>query len=140
MAKSVTGVGRRGRRPGPMGPAQLAAVADLFAALAAPGRLRVLQVLQAGPAGVGDLVGRTGLKQANLSKQLATLLAAGVVARRQEGTRAIYSIDMPVVFDLCDLVCRTAARRAADRAADLGGRPSARRPRTLVRRPDAAAE
>jgi DNA-binding transcriptional ArsR family regulator len=97
-------------------PRRLEAVAALFAALAEPSRLRIVQVLQAGPASVGGIVQQTGFKQANVSKQLRLLLDAGVIDRRQEGNRAIYSIAMPLVFDLCDLVCQGIARHAADHA------------------------
>ena len=100
-------------------PAQLAAVAELFSVLSEGSRLSILQSLQSGPRSVGELVDRTGLKQANVSKQLAGLLAVGIIARRQDGNRAIYSIQMPLVFDLCDIVCRGVARAAADRAAAL---------------------
>jgi DNA-binding transcriptional ArsR family regulator len=64
-------------------------------------------------------VEQSGLKQANASKQLASLQAVGVIARRQEGNRAIYSIAMPLVFELCDIVCRGVAQQAAERAAAL---------------------
>jgi len=103
----------------PLEEAQLQGVADLFGVLSEPSRLRILQILQAGPASVGELVDQSGFKQANVSKQLGILLTAGVIARRQEGNRAIYSIALPLVFDLCDLVCRGIARQAAERAAAL---------------------
>ncbi len=103
----------------PMAPSQLQAVADLFTVLAEGSRLTILQALQSGPLSVGELVKHSGLKQANASKQLASLLAAGVIARRQDGNRAIYSIQLPLVFQLCDLVCRGVAKQAADRAAAL---------------------
>jgi DNA-binding transcriptional ArsR family regulator len=100
--------------------AQLQAVAQLFGVLSEGSRLRILQTLQAGPSSVGDLVGRSGLKQANVSKQLAILQSAGIIDRRQDGNRAIYSIKLPLVFELCDLVCQGVARQAAERAAMLG--------------------
>jgi len=103
--------------------AQLRAVAELFAVLSEESRLRILQILQGGPASVGELVERSGLKQANVSKQLGILLSADVIDRRQDGNRAIYSIKLPMIFDLCDLVCRGVARQAAERAAALGGAP-----------------
>ena len=98
---------------------QLEAVAGLFGVLSEPSRLCILQVLQSGPASVGELSERTGFKQANVSKQLGILLTSGVIARRQEGNRAIYSIALPLVFDLCELVCGGIAQQAADRAAAL---------------------
>ena len=99
--------------------AQLEAVAELFSVLSEGSRLQILQALQRGPLSVGELVESTGMKQANVSKQLGLLLNAGVISRRQEGNRAIYSIDMPVVFELCETVCRGMAKQAAARAAAL---------------------
>lgn len=99
--------------------AQTQAVAELFAVLSEPSRLGILQVLEKGPASVGQLTERTGFKQANVSKQLGILQSSGMVARRQEGNRAIYSIALPVVFEICEIVCRDMARQAADRAAAL---------------------
>lgn len=109
------------QRPQALEPAQLHAVADLFAVLSEASRLQILQLLHSGPASVGELVERSGLKQANVSKQLGILLSAGIIARRQDGNRAIYSIELPMVFDLCKLVCRGVARQAAERAAALQG-------------------
>lgn len=99
--------------------AQLEAVAGIFSVLSEDSRLRILQALQTGPLSVGELVDATGMKQANVSRQLGTLLAAGTIARRQDGNRAIYSIALPMVFELCSLVCKGVAEQAATRAAAL---------------------
>lgn len=88
-----------------LGEAQLRAVADLFAVLSEPTRLRVLQLLQDGPATVSEVVDALGIKQANASKQLGVLHQAGVLAREKAGNAVWYSIRMPLVFDLCGLVC-----------------------------------
>ena len=85
--------------------AQLVAVADLFAVLSEPTRLRILQMLQDGPASVSEIVEALDIKQGNASKQLGILHQAGVLAREKAGNSAIYSIRMPLVFDLCGLVC-----------------------------------
>lgn len=103
----------------PLDDIQLQAAADLFSVLSEVSRLQVLQSLQHGSLSVGELVESTGMKQANVSKQLGLLLSVGVISRRQEGNRAIYSIAMPLVLELCELVCRDMARKAADRAAAL---------------------
>ena len=100
---------------------QLQAVADLFAVLSEPTRLRILQHLQHGPASVGALCEALQIKQANASKQLGILSAAGVVERAQDGNRAIYSIAMPVIFELCGIVCASVADQAERRAAALRG-------------------
>lgn len=107
------------RSPLPLAPAKLHAVADLFATLSEPSRLTILQILQAGPASVGELVDRSGLKQANVSKQLGILLRAGVIARNPQGNRAIYAIAMPMIFQLCELVCQGVSQHASQRAAAL---------------------
>lgn len=101
--------------------AQLQAVSRMFAVLSEDSRLRILQALQAGPLSVGELVGETGMKQANVSRQLGALLGAGIIARRQDGNRAIYSIALPMVFELCSLVCKGVAKQAATQAAALKG-------------------
>lgn len=103
----------------PLDSAQLQAVAGMFSVLSEDSRLRILQALQSGSLSVGELVERTGMKQANVSRQLGTLLAAGIISRRQEGNRAIYSIALPLVFELCSLVCQGVAEQAATRAAAL---------------------
>ena len=100
---------------------QLQAVAELFAVLSEPSRLGILQILQSGDSSVGELVEQSGLKQANMSKQLGILTSAGIISRRQDGNRAIYSIAMPMVFDLCHIVCTGVAKQAAERAAALRG-------------------
>jgi DNA-binding transcriptional ArsR family regulator len=88
-----------------LGDAQIRAVAELFAVLSEPTRLRILQMLQDGPANVSRIVEAAGVKQANASKQLGILYQAGVVTREKEGNQVRYSIRMPVVFDLCAVVC-----------------------------------
>lgn len=80
-------------------------VADRFRALADPTRLKILNTLRAGESTVGDLVDASGLGQANVSKHLQTLHRQGFVERRKDGTRTIYRVGDPAVFELCDLVC-----------------------------------
>jgi DNA-binding transcriptional ArsR family regulator len=88
-----------------LGEAQLLAVADLFGVLSEPTRLRILQMLQGGPASVSEVMDALDLKQANASKQLGILHAAGVLGRTKVGNTVRYAIRMPLVFDLCGLVC-----------------------------------
>jgi DNA-binding transcriptional ArsR family regulator len=95
----------KNRKKEKLGEGQMRAVAGLFAILSEPSRLRILQLLQDGPASVGEVVAALEMKQANASKQLGILHQAGVVARERAGNSAIYSIRMPLVFDLCGLVC-----------------------------------
>src|SRR5437016_1275945 len=99
-----------------LGDIQLQAVADLFTVLSEPTRLKILQFLQRGPATVGEIIEATGLKQANASKQLGILHGAGILAREKDGNAVRYSIRLPLVFDLCALVCDGLRREAEVRA------------------------
>jgi DNA-binding transcriptional ArsR family regulator len=87
-------------------PDQLVAmIAERFRVLGEPMRIRLLDSLRDGPATVGDLTDATGGTQQNVSKHLAVLLRAGLVARERQGNYSRYSIADPGVFDLCEQVC-----------------------------------
>jgi DNA-binding transcriptional ArsR family regulator len=88
-----------------MTPARLELVAERFRVLGEPARLRLLQELRAGAASVGALVTRTAMSQANVSKHLQLLHAAGFVRRERRGAFIEYAIASPDVFTLCDVVC-----------------------------------
>lgn len=94
----------------------LQAVAQLFDVLSEPTRLQILRVLQDGPATVGELMKVVGLRQANTSKQLGILHQAGLLSREKDGNMVRYSIRMPLVFKLCDLVCNELHKEAIGRA------------------------
>ena len=66
-------------------PEMLALVAERLRALAEPARLQILNELRSGEHTVTELVEATGLGQANVSKHLRLLLAAGFVGRRKDG-------------------------------------------------------
>lgn len=85
--------------------AQLNAVARLFSVLSEPSRLALLQALHDGPLTVNELVDASGMKQANVSKQLAILHNHHLVKRERKGTSVHYEIADPMVFSLCNLVC-----------------------------------
>lgn len=85
--------------------AQLAVVARLFAVLAEPTRLAILQALQQGPLSVNQLVEACSMKQANVSKHLAILHTQHLVKRERQGTSVLYEVADPMVFSLCNLVC-----------------------------------
>ncbi|MFO1489266.1 MAG: metalloregulator ArsR/SmtB family transcription factor [Verrucomicrobiota bacterium] len=84
---------------------QLAAVSRLFAVLAEPSRLLLLQALHDGPLSVTELVEATEIKQANVSKHLAVLHTHHLVKRERDGITIRYEIADPMVFSLCGLVC-----------------------------------
>lgn len=88
-----------------MTPEILALVAARFRVLAEPARLEILNCLRSGELTVGDIVERTGLGQANVSKHLHLLHAQGFVERRKDGLYVYYALAGAFVFNLCDIMC-----------------------------------
>lgn len=80
-------------------------VAQRFAVLAEPMRLRLIQALFEGERNVTELVAATGGTQANVSRHLQTLTGAHILARRKEGLQVFYRIADPTIPKLCELVC-----------------------------------
>ena len=87
-------------------------IASFFKVFAEPTRLAILQLLRKGPATVSEIVEALPTSQANISKQLKTLYDAGLLAREQRGNQVIYSIDEPLVFELCEIACDKLNRQA----------------------------
>ena len=80
-------------------------IADRLKALADPVRLELLHALEAGERTVGELVTIVGGSQANVSKHLARMRLAGLVAARREGTSVHYRVVDPAAFAICRTVC-----------------------------------
>ena len=101
----------------------LVRIADRLQALADPTRLAVLHALERGERNVGDLLAELGGSQANLSKHLARMRHAGIVAARREGTSVFYRVIDPAAFAICRSVCDALeARVESERAVIRGGR------------------
>jgi ArsR family transcriptional regulator len=104
--------------PKVLSPALLDELSERFKALGEPARLQLLSALRDGEQSVSDLVERTGLGQANVSKHQQQLCAAGFLTRRKEGTFAYYALADDEVFRLCELMCgRIEADQQRKRAA-----------------------
>ncbi len=80
--------------------------AEFLKALAHPVRLAVVERLKAGEASVGRLVAELGVEQSSLSKHLAVLRQAGIVASRQERVTVYYSIRDRDVFEVLRPIAR----------------------------------
>lgn len=96
-------------------------IAARFRTLGEPQRLRILQALEGGEKSVGEIVEAVGGQQSNISRHLQTLFDAGLVGRRREGVAVMYAITDPVVFRLCEIVCRSAEQEAIRNLAELKG-------------------
>jgi DNA-binding transcriptional ArsR family regulator len=87
-----------------LSPAELEQVAARFKMLGEPMRLRILQAVCKGPRSVGDIVTAAGSTQANVSKHLALLAAAGVLTRKKDGQCVFYGVKDPTMIRICELV------------------------------------
>jgi len=109
--------------------------AQRFRLLGEPMRLRILQVLEAGEQPVHEIVTALGATQPNVSKHLQALCQGGLIRRRREGLNIYYGITDPVVFKLCQLVCRSAQEHTRSQLAQLSpGSLQRRRRAAEVRR------
>lgn len=76
--------------------------AEFFKALAHPLRIRILDSLCTGEAGVGELSTRLNVEQSTLSQQLAVLRKGNIVVPRKEAQNVFYSISDPAIIRLLD--------------------------------------
>ena len=76
------------------------AKAEMFRTLGHPIRIRVLELLQAGPQPVRDLLAEIDVEPSNLSQQLAVLRRAGIVVSVREGGQVSYALSTPAVAEL----------------------------------------
>ena len=83
---------------------QLEQVALRFRLLGEPMRLRILQAVCHKPRTVNEVVKAVGATQANVSKHLALLAGAGILARRKEGQSVYYGMKDQLAMKLCALV------------------------------------
>lgn len=76
------------------------AKAELFRTMGHPVRIRVLEILQAGPTPVRDLLADLKIEPSSLSQQLAVLRRAGLVVSSRDGAAVLYTLATPDVASL----------------------------------------
>jgi DNA-binding transcriptional ArsR family regulator len=91
--------------PHPLSEELLELIARRFHLLAEPMRLRLLDRLRDGEATVQELADELETSQQNMSKHLALLSDAGILARRKDGTHVRYRIGDGEVLVLCEQMC-----------------------------------
>jgi len=91
-------------------------ISGLFGAMGDASRLKILRaLLDAGkPLSQGDVAMAAGLSQANASKHLACLVRVGLAIRQPQGNSVFFKPLLPLVAELCDLVCGQVTARARD--------------------------
>ena len=96
-------------------------IARRFHALSDPLRVRLLDLLRDGELSVNTLAEQLGAGQQNVSKHLAVLADAAMVARRKEGTHVYYRIADEGVLALCEQICGSLQSQLSTLAALIGG-------------------
>ncbi|MEV7215129.1 metalloregulator ArsR/SmtB family transcription factor [Kitasatospora cineracea] len=92
------------------------AKAEFFRMLGHPVRIRVLELLQAGPTPVRELLAELDVEPSSLSQQLAILRRSGLVTSTREGSTVVYAL---AGADVAELL-RTARRILTELLADQG--------------------
>lgn len=80
--------------------------AEFFKTLAHPLRIRILELLRENGMYVTELQARLGVDGSVVSQQLSLLRAKGIVTGNKEGTRVVYVVRDPLIFELLDLMRR----------------------------------
>jgi DNA-binding transcriptional ArsR family regulator len=86
------------------------AKADLFKALAHPGRVRILELLAQGERTISELAGGTGMELSHLSQQVTVLRRAGVVDSRRVKNTVVCSLRDPQTAELLAVARRMLTR------------------------------
>lgn len=90
---------------------QLLFAAHYFMALGEPNRIRILQALNSGEKSVGEVARITKLNQPNVSRHLSILLAAGLISKRKDGVRVLYSVSDSSLADIFAMISKRASNR-----------------------------
>ena len=93
-------------------------VASRFRVLGEPMRIKLMDRLRDGEASVSELQEAVRASQQNVSKHLGILHAAGMLSRSKQGTRTVYAISDPSMFELCEVVS-DGLRRRIDELAEI---------------------
>jgi ArsR family transcriptional regulator len=84
-------------------------VAELFAVLSTPIRLKIISAVCNGEKNVSELLAGIDTTQPNMSQHLATLYRSGILAKRRDGTQMYYRLHSERVAMLCRAVCTQVA-------------------------------
>ncbi|GJM21150.1 MAG: transcriptional regulator [Planctomycetota bacterium] len=89
--------------------------AKIFRALADPTRREILRILKPGALAAGEIAAQFEMSAPSISRHLAILSGAGLVAAERDGNRLLYSLEsQPLAETLGDFlsaVCPTQRRR-----------------------------
>jgi DNA-binding transcriptional ArsR family regulator len=95
-------------------------IARRFRALGEPLRIRMLDLLRDAELSVNELAEQLGASQQNVSKHLAVLVEAGMLARRKDGNHVYYRIADEGVLAVCEQICGSLRSQLSTLAALVG--------------------
>lgn len=75
-------------------------MSNFFKALAHPTRIQILRLLENGPLCVCDILPQVDSEQSNTSQHLSVLRQAGLLESRRDGTKVIYSVADPGIYQI----------------------------------------
>ncbi len=95
--------------------------ARVFRALAHPVRVAIVEALRDGEVCVCEIAAGLGAERSNVSRHLAIMQRAGVLASRREGLQVLYRLRTPCVLDFLSCATRVARRHVEEEARAFGG-------------------
>ncbi|MBN8216317.1 MAG: winged helix-turn-helix transcriptional regulator [Spirochaetes bacterium] len=101
--------------------ARLLARAEILKALAHPTRLCIVEELEKGERGVGELTDLIGDDMSTVSKHLTVLKNAGLVSDEKRGTAVIYRLRVPCVMNFMGCVEAVLTHRLNEQIALVTG-------------------
>src|SRR5689334_970773 len=98
----------------------------VFRALADPTRRAILKSLRNGPRTSGEIAGSFAVSWPTISRHLAVLRDAGMIAATRDGTSISYELDTTVFHELVEQVLDLVEKRRTNAKSDRVGRHSGR--------------
>jgi ArsR family transcriptional regulator len=103
------------------------AEAEIFSALGNPSRLMIVAALEKGEMTVTSITELVGADMSTVSRHLSVLHRAGILNRRREGNRMLYSLATPCVLDFFSCLRRMVSQEPLCSETVGGRRSSIRR-------------
>ena len=110
-----------------MNQSDLSELCPLFLALSDSTRLKLIRLMAGGEVSVGYLAESIGESQPKVSRHLAYLRTAGLVATRREGKHIFYGIEWPtesIAANVISAVVGENSRKSIGSSLDADNRPS----------------
>ena len=92
---------------------------EIFAALANPTRIHIVELLRDGELSAGAITEKLGVEAANASQHFAVLRSKSIVVSRKEGNQVFYSLRDPLLVEVLDVMRRYFELHVSETLAEL---------------------